>query len=159
MDHSPVPPSAPLLSAVPRWSHRDAVEGGNPFPTSDTRHACWEAATRRATEALARFDAEAEGRVQGAGPQTYPARVVALAEARFDTWARRGLCVVSSEGTLRDYLVWLARYRENWLAYVRETCPNVNVGDPLRRRLDERVTHWTTEAQQCCKAGTSTGDG
>lgn len=35
-------------STVPRWSHRDPVECGNPFPQDDPRHTVWEEASARA---------------------------------------------------------------------------------------------------------------
>ena len=45
------------FSAVPRWSHRDPVEPGNPFPLGDPRHAVWEAASSQARTTLKQFDA------------------------------------------------------------------------------------------------------
>ena len=44
------------FSAVPRWSHRDPVEPGNPFPLGDPRHAVWEAASSQARTTLKQFD-------------------------------------------------------------------------------------------------------
>jgi hypothetical protein len=103
-----------------------------------------------------RFDAVMEQRQEaGAGPQRYAALVAALAEARFDVWARRGLSAVSGGDDAGQYTRWLEAYRENWLRYVRETCPKVDVHDLLGDRLGRRVQHWTSEASKCYKAESS----
>ena len=125
-------------SAVPRWSHRDPVEGGNPFIDGDPRREIWEAATREARRELERCDAHiaATARVT-LDPVVYRAQLIDLALRRFDTWAGRGLSVVSNEGELADYRRWLDVYVENWLGYVADTCPRVDTGDELRRRLND----------------------
>ena len=141
-------PAARGWSSVPRWSHRDPVEGGNPFPTDDPRHQSWAAATDAALAALARFDADLRERAPvTTDPATYRAHLLALAEARFDTWAERGLAAVRSDAAVSDYTAWLGTYVENWLTYVSETCPRVEVGDELRVRLTTRADHWRTEAR------------
>ena len=133
------------FSAVPRWSHRDPVECGNPFPHDDPRHTVWEEATARAHTRLTDFDAGLEtGDQEG---ETYEVRLVGLAVARFDTWARRGQAVVASAGDLEDYAAWLSDYRRNWLAYVADTCRQVDVGSELRSRLAERVEFWIASAR------------
>ena len=130
-------------SAVPRWSHRDPVEGGNPFPAGDPRRGTWDAATREAKRALERCDAHiaATARVT-LDPVVYRAQLIDLALRRFDSWAERGLSVVSNEGELDDYRRWLDVYVENWLGYVADTCPRVDTGDELRRRLDDARKRW-----------------
>ena len=130
-------------SAVPRWSHRDPVEGGNPFADGDRRREIWDAATREALRALQRCDAHiaATARVT-LDPVVYRAQLIDLALRRFDTWAERGLSVVSSDGELDDYRRWLDAYVGNWLGYVADTCPRVDTGDELRRRLDEARERW-----------------
>ena len=136
------------VSAVPRWSHRDPVEVGNPFPPDDPRHQVWHAATADGREALRRFDARLETTAQVTlDPTIYRAQVLDLAVGRFDVWARRGGAVVSSRGSLRDYERWLDEYVGNWLRYVADTCPRVDVGDELRRRLTARAAHWTAAAR------------
>lgn len=133
------------FSAVPRWSHRDPVEPGNPFPLPDPRHAVWEAASSQARTTLKQFDARLE--MGGQEVEAYPVRLVGLALARFDTWARRGQAVVTSAVDLEDYEAWLGDYRRNWLAYVADTCPHVDVDRELRSRLAERVSFWITRAR------------
>ena len=135
-------------SAVPRWSHRDPVEGGNPFPPADPRHRRWDTATDDARQTLVRFDARLEATAQVTlDPAIYRAQLLDLAVGRFNVWARRGRSVVSSDGALRDYERWLEDYVANWLGYVAETCPRVEVGDELRTRLRGRAAHWVTETQ------------
>ncbi len=131
-------------SAVPRWSHRDPVEPGNPLPLGDPRHAVWEAASSQARTTLKQFDAGLETGDQEV--EAYAVRLVGLAVARFDTWARRGQAVVMSAGDLEDYEAWLSDYRRNWLAYVADTCPHVDVDRELRSRLAERVEFWIASA-------------
>ena len=130
-------------SAVPRWSHRDPVEGGNPFIDGDPRREIWEAATREARRELERCDAHiaATARVT-LDPVVYRAQLIDLALRRFDTWAGRGLSVVSNEGELDDYRRWLDVYVENWLGYVADTCPRVETGDELPSRLDATRRRW-----------------
>ena len=130
-------------TAVPRWSHRDPVEGGNPFPAGDARHGPWDAATREARRALERCDAHiaATARVT-LDPVVYRAQSIDLALRRFDIWAERGLSVVSDEGELDHYRRWLDTYVGNWLGYVADTCPRVETGDELPRRLDAARTRW-----------------
>lgn len=140
-------PRALRSAAAARWSHRDPVEAGNPFPPEDERHQTWNAATRRAKDALARMDEQLDAAEKtGAHPDPYPVRLVALAEARFDVWAARLLAVVQGPEALADYEAWLSTYVANWLAYVADTCPRVAVADALRERLSARVRHWVVEA-------------
>ena len=134
------------LPAVPRWSHRDPVEGGNPFATTDSRHGTWDAATHVARAALLRDDAHVADTAQVTlDPTTYRAQLLDLAAARFDVWARRGRSVVSTDAALRDYDRWLEDYVANWLRYVGETCPQVDMQDELRTRLTRRAAHWVSE--------------
>ena len=130
-------------SAVPRWSHRDPVEGGNPFIDGDPRREIWQAATREARRELERCDAHiaATARVT-LDPVVYRAQLIDLALRRFDTWAERGLSVVSNEGELDDYRRWLDVYVENWLGYVADTCPRVETGDELPSRLGATRRRW-----------------
>ena len=141
-------PVALCLSAVPRWSHRDPVAGGNPFPPTDARHGTWDAATTDARRALLRFDADLKVTAQVTlDPAIYRAQLLDLAVGRFDVWARRGRSVVSSDGALQNYEQWLTDYVANWLRYVAETCPRVEVGDELRTRLRGRAAHWVAETR------------
>ena len=141
-------PIALRSSAVPRWSHRDPVEGGNPFPAADARHGTWDAATADARQAVRRFDAGLEATAQVTlDPAVYRAQLLDLAVGRFDVWARRGRSVVSSRDALGDYELWLADYVANWLGYVAETCPRVEVGDQLRTQLRGRAAHWVAETR------------
>lgn len=140
-------PNTLYASAVPRWSHRDPIEAGNPFRAADPRHVVWQAATGQARRALERFDTWLETTAQVTlDPMIYRAQLLDLAVARFDVWAKRGLSVVSSDEDLYDYRRWVGEYVGNWLRYVADTCPRVEVGDELRTRLDARAEHWTTEA-------------
>src|SRR5258707_344886 len=90
-------PAALRSSAVARWSHRDPVEGGNPFPLVDSRHEAWHAATCSARDVLARIDRELD-EAEEAGPHAdpYSVRLVALAVSRFDVWAGRVQSIVRS---------------------------------------------------------------
>ena len=131
-------------SAVPRWSHRDPVESGNPFPPTDRRHGTWNAATTDATQELLRLDAGVEATAQiTLDPAIYRAQLLDLAVARFDVWAERARAVVSDGATLRDYERWLDDYVRNWLRYVADTCPRVEVGEELRIRLNNRAAQWS----------------
>ena len=136
-----------MRASVPRWSHRDPVEPGNPFPHHDPRHTVWEEASARARTTLTQFDAELETESHDTQAEAYPVRLVGLAVARFDTWARRGLAVVMSAEDIDDYETWLSDYRRNWLAYVADTCPHVDVGSELQRGLAERVESWLASAR------------
>ncbi len=145
---APCVPGALRVSAVPRWSHRDPVEGGNPFPTADTRYGTWHAATADARATLLQFDADLETRAQVTlDPAIYRSQLLDLAVGRFDVWARRGRSVVHGRRALRDYERWLDEYVENWLRYIAETCPRVKVSDGLRQRLTGRAAHWTVGAR------------
>ena len=138
----------PRSSAVPRWSHRDPVDGGNPFPVADARHETWDTATVNARQALLRFDAGLEATAHVTlDPTLYRAHLLGLAVGRFDVWARRCRSVVSSRDELGIYDRWLADYVTNWLGYVAETCPRVEVGDELRTRLQGRAAHWVAETR------------
>ena len=139
------------MSAVPRWSHRDPVEGGNPFATGDPRRAAWAEATAVARAALERHDdALAASDLVTPDPRNYGRRLIDLATARFDTWARRGLAAVDSDLASPNYEQWLKTYVANWRPYVAETCPHVGTTarDELHSRITARATHWTTEAQR-----------
>ncbi len=143
------------LSAVPRWSHRDPVEGGNPFPAEDPRREAWDAATLAARRALDRCDAHVSATAQVTlDPVVYRAQLIDLALRRFDIWAERGLSVVSDEGGLDDYRRWLDVYVGNWLGYVAETCPRVETGEELPRRLDTARGRWL-EAACAAAAGSA----
>ena len=119
------------------------MEGGNPFSGGDPRREIWDAATREARRTLERCDAHiaATARVT-LDPVVYRAQLIDLALRRFDIWAERALSVVSNDGELDDYRRWLDVYVTNWLDYVADTCPRVDVGDELRRRLDDARKRW-----------------
>lgn len=139
------------MSAVPRWSHRDPVEGENPFSDGDPRRAQWDEATGRALAALERYDAELAARTLISGdPRAYAPQWLDLATMRFDTWARRGLAAVDNTLGRREYAAWLDTYVANWRVYVAETCPHVapEVRDALVARLRMRAAHWTDEARR-----------
>ena len=142
------PPSL-RSSTVPRWSHRDPVEGDNPFSADDSRHETWHTASRRARETLVRIDREIEEQPPtGQHPDQYPVRLVALAVSRFDVWAKRCLCIVWDDVALRDYERWLADYTLRWPIYVAETCPKVDVSEPMRVTLQRRSRYWLDEARR-----------
>ena len=146
-------PPALRSSAVPRWSHRDPVEGGNPFPLDDARHEVWHRATCSARDVLAEIDRELdEAERAGPHPDPYPVRVVALAVSRFDVWARRTQSIVRSPAALRDYEVWLTSYVAHWLVYVADTCPRTAIADDLHARLSLRVRHWVADASRALQA-------
>ena len=78
-------PNAAGLPAIPRWSHRDPVEGGNPFSPFDPRFEAWDAATAAAKRSLLVFDARVEETAQiTLDPATYRAQLLDLAVGRFD---------------------------------------------------------------------------
>ena len=138
-------PAAVALSARPRWSHRDPVEGGNPFPVADPRRGRWQAATDLALERLARHDAMLALAAEiTLDPSRYRAQMLDLAVSRFDTWAERGAAVVADRASARGYADWLHRYVRNWLAYAADTCPRVDLRDALEQRLRARAEHWET---------------
>ena len=137
------------MSAVPRWSHRDPVEGGNPFPAGDLRHTRWEEATAGARAALQRYDKEIAASVSvRLTPESYGRRWLDLATMRFDTWARRGLAAVDGIAAQRDYAAWLQTYVANWCPYVADTCPHVarSIRNQLASRLQARAAYWVNRA-------------
>jgi hypothetical protein len=146
-------PDALRSSAVARWSHRDPVEGGNPFALDDWRHQAWHAATCAARDMLVRIDREMDEAEQaGPHPDPYPVRLVTLAVSRFDVWARRVQSIVRSPAALRDYEVWLATYVAHWLVYVADTCPKADAGRELGARLSSRAQYWVAEATRALQA-------
>ena len=139
------------MSAVPRWSHRDPVEGGNPYCAGDLLHPRWEEATARALAALKHYDAElAAHPLIDSDPSVYAAQWLDLAMMRFDTWAQRGLTAVHNAASQRNYGAWLETYVANWRVYVADTCPHVapELRDALVARLRVRAANWTDEAQR-----------
>ena len=149
MARSPRAPGT-RLSAVPRWSHRDPVESGNPYAADDPRHGVWSRATAAARTALARHDDALAAIPTTQEAQAYGEQLVRLATMRFDTWAQRGLATVDGDDARRDYGAWLQRYVANWRAYVADTCPHVTpaVREELHACLRDRATHWATRAQR-----------
>ena len=146
----------PSMMAVPRWSHRDPVERGNPFSVGDPRHARWEEATARARAALQRYDDEiAASEVVTSEPDVYARRWLDFATVRFDTWARRGLAAVDGTAAQWEYAAWLQAYAANWRVYVAETCPHVtgDVRSELASRLQARAEHWIDEARHLLGSG------
>ena len=136
-------PAAVRASAMPRWSHRDPVEGGDPFSSGDPRRPLWETATHAAAESLTRVDANLAREDSGSpDADDYRERVIDLATARFDIWARRVATVVRCERERMDAEQWLEQYVDNWLAYVSETCPHIDARDDLHIRLTARADHW-----------------
>ena len=99
-------------------------------------------------EEIYHFDADLKVTAQVTlDPAIYRAQLLDLAVGRFNVWARRGRSVVSSDGARQNYEQWLAGYGANWLRYVAETCPRVEVGDELRTRLRGRAAHWVAETR------------
>lgn len=148
---TPTRPATPRPSAVPRWSHRDPVEGGNPFPLGNPRHEAWTEATARARAALTQYDDSLAAPASAAyDPDTYGRQLIELATMRFDAWAQRELATVDGDDAQRDYEAWLSKYVANWRAYVDDTCPHVAA--PARAELHaclrSRATHWATRAQR-----------
>ena len=135
-------------SARPRWSHRDPVEGGNPFKLHSQSHAIWSRATDIAKDRLRRHDDHLNNRLgHTENLKQYQSELVSLATTRFDIWAERGLAVVGSQSSCNEYVAWLHAYATNWLAYVPGTCPHISVRKILETRLASRTKHWTTVAQ------------
>ena len=135
-------------SARPRWSHRDPVEGGNPFERHSQSHAKWSRATDSARNSLRRHDDHLNIRLANAEDlKEYQGELVSLATTRFDIWAERGLAVVDSQLLRNEYGTWLHTYAANWLAYVDDTCPHVSINEELKTRLSIRTAHWATVAQ------------
>tara|TARA_B100001123_G_scaffold422922_3_gene532468 strand:+ start:4141 stop:4605 length:465 start_codon:yes stop_codon:yes gene_type:complete len=133
-------------SATPRWSHRDPVELGNPFPVGDFRFRKWEIATYEANAALVKQDRIYSQLKSNA--LSYPKDIVKFAAARFDVWAKRCLSIVCSPCAVQEYELWLNNYVERWLVYASQTCPQVDVQKELKRALQFRVSHWTTQARE-----------
>ena len=130
--------------AVPRWSHRDPLEGYNPFRSGDRRGGVWKVATETAVNSLRSYDEELEVREKDKRDHDVPysVRVEDLAIARFDTWAKRELSVVVDDETLNEYKEWLDRYVTNWLTYVDETFPKLEIYQSLSDRLFSRSLVW-----------------
>ena len=60
---------------------------------------------------------------RGSSAEPYPIRVVALAVARFDIWARRCGVIVQDKSTLEDYRRWLDAYTRSWIVICRRHLP------------------------------------
>ena len=137
-------PQTLLDSARPRWSHRDPVEDGNPFPPGDPNAARWAEATATARARLRAHDARlAETADVTLDPARYRAQIVELAGVRFDTWAKRLLVVLDDEARRAEGCLWLDRYVDNWLAYAAETLPHVTFGTELEDRLRASARYWS----------------
>lgn len=137
------------MSAVPRWSHRDPVEGGNPFPVGDARRARWDETTAQARAALKRYDDEIAASVSATlTSESYVRGWLDLATMRFDAWAQRGLAAVDDAASQQDYAAWLQTYVGNWRVYVADTCPHVapRTRRELASRLAARAAHWINKA-------------
>ncbi len=135
-------------SARPRWSHRDPVEGGNPFRRHSQSHAIWSRATDIAKNRLRRHDNHLNNRLgHTENLKQYQTELVSLATTRFDIWAERGLAVVDSQSLCNEYIAWLHTYAANWLGYVHDTFPHISVKKILETRLAACTSHWATVAQ------------
>ena len=142
-------PSTTLHSAQPRWSHRDPVEGDNPFGPDSPQHSVWAAATRTARDRLRDMDARIATTAQVTlDSPVYRAQLFDLAVGRFAIWTERGLAVVSSQDARREYERWLAWYVANWPRYVAETCPRVEAVGELKRRLSELARQRALQARR-----------
>ena len=109
----------------------------------------WETGTAAARDRLRYMDARIARTAQVTlDPLRYRAQLLDLAVGRFDIWTERGLTVVSTEQTRRDYEHWLAAYVTNWLHYVADTCPRVDAATELRARLRERAAQRALQARR-----------
>lgn len=135
-------------STVPRWSHRDPVECGNPFSPNDDRYPIWERATRLAKTTLVRIDEQFNTNRAQHLPDEYPAQVVVLARWRFDVWSERTLSVVMTETAVEDYRHWLNDYADNWLNYVADTCPNIDISHDMHAHLATQSKFWINKAKR-----------
>lgn len=141
-------PSPTLDSAQPRWSHRDPIEGDNPFGPDSPQHSVWAAATRTAHHQLRNMDARIATTAQVTlDSAVYRAQLFDLAVGRCAIWTERGLAVVSSQDARREYERWLAWYVANWPRYVAETCPRVAAVGELTRRLSELAKQRALQAR------------
>ena len=141
-------PATLQRSAVPRWSHRDPVEGDNPFSADDPRRAVWSASTDDARQSLIDLDAGLAVTAEVTlDPGIYRRQLLDLAVARFDIWAQRVAHVVFDSEDLSDYAGWLADYATNWLYYLTDTCPHVDARDELQTRLAARAKKWLATAR------------
>jgi len=135
-------------SAVPRWSHRDPVEGDNPFSLEDPRRTIWSTSTEDARRSLIELDAGvAVTAVITLNPVVYRRQLLDLAVARFNVWAQRVTQVVIDPKDLSDYERWLDNYVANWLRYLADTCPHVNGQDELQTRLQAWSRKWLARAR------------
>ena len=120
------------------------MEGGNPFSPHEPGYETWLAATSLAQLELIEHDATLATTAEVTlDPARYRTQMIELAVDRFDTWAKRGRRVVTDGVDRLDYARWLNRYTNNWLRYVTETCPKVDMRDELERRLRERCNVWS----------------
>ena len=117
------------------------------FHPATPRAEAWKIATEIALHALRHHD-----RALGVEPQIlhvpdrYSVRVQDLAVARFNIWAKRGLAAIDDKNALPEYGEWLETYVTNWLAYVTDTCPKLDVRQSLHERLAERTVTWVDRA-------------
>lgn len=156
MTHGPAP--ATFDAAQPRWSHRDPVEGSEPFPPGTADHEAWTTATETARGRLREMDAAMVDSAQiTLDPIVYRAQLFDLATGRFAIWTERGLAAVSAAAGCLGYERWLDRYVKNWLEYVADTCPLVEGLDELEHRLRELARRRVREARRASASATGSG--
>ena len=130
-------------------STRDPCDG-NPFSDLNPRHAVWAAASRVAEEEVSRVGAQY---LHGASQSVTLDELADLdlwwAAARFDVWAKRGVCVVWSEPELHAYDEWLFTYAENWLTTLESSSrfPTEVLGR-IRTQIVGRMLYWKAEARR-----------
>jgi hypothetical protein len=63
----------------------------------------------------------------------------------------RALSVVTTEPAAEDHRRWLSNYTDNWLNYIDDTCPNINIRHDMRAHLTTQSTQsrfWVNEAKR-----------
>ena len=152
-------PQAASISAVPRWSHRDPVEGGNPFPPGSC-HEAWSKATKQALADLLALDAQLQLSAQVTlDPILYRTQMLDLAVKRFDTWVNRGCAVIRDKADLNEFKKWLTLYVDNWLVYAEDTCPYIDMRDELEYRLRAKSQDWCSRGLLATQRIPVTGSG
>jgi hypothetical protein len=129
----------------------DPIEG-NPYPIEHRAHQVWMDATRQAEMEMSRINSDASALlIPATADEWMPQQVI----AKFDVWARRGLQVVWTDDTVREYDRFLVDYANAWIESVsrllaarRPPFSSESHLADLRRRLAARVHHWKVEARR-----------
>lgn len=144
-------PPDDLLKLPKGLDSPDPIDG-NPFPESDIRHGFWKSATKVAEDEHSLLVVGVSKRPRPRDPRNLDAMIawdLALFTAKYDIWAKRGVCVVLSEELLDSWYEWLANYANEMLKTFAKIAPPDRAIQTLRNALIGRREHWKAEGRRC----------